>query len=67
MKAFGAEGCCLVGHRQYYPKFGFENISGLILEDVPPEAFFVLSFNGHFPHGMVTFHKSFQADSQPRK
>jgi putative acetyltransferase len=61
MKTLGAKGCCLVGHREYYPKFGFKNIPDLILEGVPPEAFFALSFDGHFPQGVVTFHEGFTA------
>lgn len=60
-----AKGCCLVGHPQYYTKFGFENVSGLIVEDVPQEVFFALSFDGQFPQGIVTFHDGFKADSPP--
>lgn len=57
----GAKGCCLVGHPQYYRKFGFENVAGLALEGVPPEVFFALSFDGPFPQGSVTFHEGFKA------
>jgi putative acetyltransferase len=64
LKDLGAKGCCLVGHPQYYRKFGFENVSGLVLEGVPPEVFFALSFNGRFPHGNVTFHEGFKATAQ---
>lgn len=62
MKALGAKGCCLVGHPQYYRKFGFENVAGLLLEGVPPEVFFALSFDGRYPQGNVTFHEAFMAD-----
>jgi putative acetyltransferase len=34
LKELGAKGCCLVGHPDYYRKFGFENIAGLVLEGV---------------------------------
>jgi len=61
LKALGAKGCCLVGHPQYYRKFGFENVPELILEGVPPDVFFALSFDGRFPHGNVTFHEGFGA------
>jgi putative acetyltransferase len=61
LKGLGAKGCCLVGHPEYYPQFGFENVSGLIYEGVPPEVFFVLSFDGHFPQGKVKFHEGFEA------
>jgi len=58
----GAKGCCLVGHPGYYRQFGFANAAGLVLEGVPQEVFFALSFDGHFPRGNVTFHEGFKAD-----
>ncbi|HEX9117739.1 MAG TPA: N-acetyltransferase [Anaerolineae bacterium] len=58
-------GCCLVGHPGYYTKFGFANVSGLVLEGVPPEVFFALSFDGRYPQGAVTFHEAFTAGGQP--
>jgi putative acetyltransferase len=61
LKGLGAKGCCLVGHPQYYRRFGFENVAGLVLEGVPPEVFFALSFDGRFPRGKVTFHDGFKA------
>lgn len=61
LKALGARGCCLVGHPEYYRKFGFENVAGLSLDGVPPEVFFVLSFDGRIPQGKVTFHEAFAA------
>jgi putative acetyltransferase len=64
LKDLNAGGCCLVGHPEYYRKFGFKNISGLVHEGVPPEFFFAISFDGHIPHGTVTFHAAFKADGQ---
>ncbi len=61
LKALGARGCCLVGHPEYYTKFGFKNVAGLSHEGVPPEVFFALSFDGSYPQGMVTFHEGFGA------
>ena len=61
LKTINARGCCLVGHPEYYGRFGFENVSGLGLEGVPPEAFFALAFDGPMPHGSVTFHEAFWA------
>lgn len=61
LKELGAKGCCLVGHPEYYRKFGFENVDGLMLEGVPPEVFFALSFDGRIPQGNVTFHEGFMA------
>ena len=65
LKDLNARGCCLVGHPEYYRKFGFKNVSGLVQEGVPPEVFFALSFDRHIPHGTVTFHEAFKADGQP--
>ena len=64
LKNLNAAGCCVVGHPDYYRKFGFDNPPGLVIEGVPPEVFFVLSFNGHTPQGTVTFHEGFRADGQ---
>ena len=63
LKARGARGCCLVGHPQYYCKFGFENFPGLGIEGVPAEVFFSLAFDGNYPQGEVTFHEGFAASS----
>jgi putative acetyltransferase len=65
LKDMNARGCCLVGHPDYYRKFGFTNMSGLVLEGVPQEVFFALSFDGHTPQGTVAFHEGFKADGQP--
>jgi len=64
LRRLSAKGCCLVGHPQYYRKFGFENVDGLVHEGVPHEAFFALSFDGHFPQGHVMFHEGFKANGQ---
>ena len=61
LKDLNARGCCLVGHPDYYKKFRFKNISGLMHEEVPQEVFFALSFDGHTPQGTVTFHEGFKA------
>ncbi len=62
LRELGAKGCCLVGHPEYYKKFGFRNPSSLLFPGVPPEAFFVLSFTGDTPQGSVGFHESFQVE-----
>jgi len=64
LKAMNAQGCCLVGHPDYYRKFGFINMPGLVLEGVPQEVFFALSFDGQTPQGAVAFHEGFKADGQ---
>jgi putative acetyltransferase len=64
LKDLKAQGCCLVGHPEYYRKFGFKNVPGLVLEGVPREVFFALSFGGHHPQGTVIFHDGFKADGR---
>ena len=65
LQKLGARGCCLVGHPEYYGRFGFEHVDVLVFEGVPPEAFFVLAFDGHVPHGSVAFHEAFAVDGFP--
>ena len=62
LKDMNAQGCCLVGHPDYYRKFGFRNMPELVLEGVPQEVFFALSFSGHTPQGTVVFHDGFKAE-----
>ena len=64
LKNLNAQGCCVVGHPEYYRKFGFQNVPGLVHEGVPHEVFFALSFDGHTPEGMVAFHDGFKADGK---
>jgi len=64
LKDMDAQGCCLVGHPEYYRRFGFENVPGFLHEGVPQEFFFALSFDGHHPQGEVTFHEGFKANGQ---
>ncbi|MCE0495471.1 GNAT family N-acetyltransferase [Vibrio salinus] len=44
LKKRNAKGCCLVGHPEYYPRFGFKNADGLILDGIPPEVFLFFLF-----------------------
>ena len=64
LKDMNAQGCCLVGHPNYYRQFGFKNMPGLTYEGVPQEVFLALSFDGHTPQGTVAFHEGFKADGQ---
>jgi putative acetyltransferase len=66
LKDMHALGCCLVGHPEYYKKFGFDSIPELVYDGVPPEVFLALSFSGNTPRGTVTFHEGFKADGKPR-
>ena len=63
LKTFEARGCCLVGHPEYYRRFGFRNVEGLVYEGVPQEAFFILPFDGDIPLGTVRFHDAFKEDA----
>ena len=62
LKNLNAAGCCVLGHPDYYRKLGFENPPGLVLEGVPQEVFFALSFAERTPEGSVAFHETFKAD-----
>lgn len=59
LKASGAAGCCLVGHPEYYGRFGFIHPEGMFYEGVDPQVFFALSFSGEYPPGRVAFHSAF--------
>ena len=65
LKSLNAHGCCLVGHPEYYRKFGFANTPGLVLEGVPQEYFMAVLLAGNLPQGTVTFHDAFRADGRP--
>jgi predicted N-acetyltransferase YhbS len=59
MRQRGAQGCALVGDPAYYQRFGFQANPDLVLPEVPPENFMVLSFNKDLPAGEVCFHRAF--------
>ncbi|MBN2449012.1 MAG: N-acetyltransferase [Lentisphaeria bacterium] len=65
LRDLAAQGCCLVGHPEYYRQFGFRNVPDLVLVGVPPEVFFALSFSGQTPRGSVAFHEGFRAEGEP--
>lgn len=67
VKRMHARGCCLVGHPEYYKKFGFDNHPDLVHEGVPPEVFLALSLDGTIPKGNVTFHDGFKADGRQER
>lgn len=59
LKKLQAQGCVVLGDADYYKRFGFKQLSGLILEGVPPEHFMAISFGGSFPSGTVNYHSAF--------
>lgn len=65
LKTLHAQGCCLVGHPEYYGKVGFIHPTGFYYQGVPDELFFAISFDGQYPQGAVAFHEGFEATSSP--
>ncbi len=63
LRARGAGGCVLVGHPEYYRRFGFRSLPELSVEGVPAEYVFALPFNEETPRGVVEFHKGFSAQA----
>jgi predicted N-acetyltransferase YhbS len=57
----GSKGCVLVGHPDYYPRFGFVSTTAMFEPGVPPEAFMALAFSGPLPEGQVDFDEAFKA------
>jgi putative acetyltransferase len=55
----GASGCVLVGNPEYYSRFGFKAEPSLVLPNIPPEYFQVISFCTRIPSGVVSYHESF--------
>jgi putative acetyltransferase len=64
LRGRGAQGCCLVGHPDYYRRFGFQNVRGLGHPGVPDEVFFALAFDSRIPRGTVEFHEAFKTEGQ---
>jgi putative acetyltransferase len=61
LKTLGAKGCILVGFPEYYQRFGFRNLPGLILDGIPQEFFLALPFEKNSARGTVVFHPGFSA------
>lgn len=62
LKVLSAQGCVLLGDPNYYRRFGFKPVSGLVLPGVPAEYFQALSLGiGPLPQGCVTYHEAFNA------
>lgn len=63
LEAGGAAGCVVLGEPNYYGRFGFNVVEGLVYPGVPPEYFQALSFGSGFPQGEVAYHESFSAQA----
>ncbi|MCR2833605.1 GNAT family N-acetyltransferase [Parerythrobacter lacustris] len=60
LRALGAEACLVLGHAEYYPRFGF--VSTPLVSDRYPEQnpnFMCLTLSGETPAGKVTYHPAF--------
>ena len=63
LKDSGGRGCALVGDPEYYKRFEFKNIPGLIYEGIPQEYVLALPFQGKIPQGTIRVHEGFAAKS----
>ncbi len=52
-----------MGDPEYYERFGFRNLSHLVLDGVPQEYFLGLPFDKDSAQGVVVFHEGFSAKS----
>lgn len=59
LEAMGAAGCVLLGHRDYYPRFGFAHDPGLTFTGQVNLAFQQLTLRGSTPRGEVIYHPAF--------
>ena len=59
LRALGANGCVVMGHPDYYPRFGFVRDDRVRFEGVPPEFFMQQVFKGEQPDGAVTYQSAF--------
>ncbi len=61
LRALGSKGCVLVGHPDYYRRFGFANTAEMFVPDAPPEVFMAVCLEGAMPKGEVKFDAAFGA------
>ncbi len=59
LRKLRAGGCCLIGHPEYYRKFGFKNPKELEFKGVPSKVFFALSFDEKSCRGEVHLDEAF--------
>lgn len=59
LRAIGAAGCVVLGEPDYYGRFGFAPVPGLVLPGVPPEYFMAIAFAPATPQGTVAYHEAF--------
>jgi len=59
VEVMDAAGCVLLGHRDYYPRFGFVHDSGLTFAGQANPALQQLTLRGSTPRGEVIYHPAF--------
>jgi putative acetyltransferase len=59
LSGYGAAGCILVGHPQYYTRFGFIAAPELAPPGQPAEFFFIKLLCGELPGQPIDFHEAF--------
>lgn len=55
----GGNGCVVLGHPDYYRRFGFSRDHALALPGFAVEHFFALRWRGRMPSGTVRYHPGF--------
>lgn len=60
LRAHGACGCVVLGHRAYYERFGFDVVPGMSLDGYAGHNFVGLRFGPQTPRGVVNYHASFR-------
>lgn len=66
LRELGASGCVVLGEPEYYSRFGFKAEPSLVLPDVPCKYFQAISFDAPIPIGLVSYHESFNVQSDSR-
>lgn len=64
LRELPAAGCVLLGEPEYYHRFGFTPVPGLILRDVPPQYFQAVAFGPEMAQGEVTYHAAFSVPAR---
>jgi putative acetyltransferase len=58
----GGNGCVVLGHPDYYPRFGFSRDHDLTLPGFTSANFFALRWRSGMPSGVVRYHPAFAAE-----
>lgn len=61
LRATSVNGCVVLGDPNYYGRFGFSPVAGLVLSGVPAEYFQAIAWDSRIPRGEVRYHQAFEA------